>query len=135
MGAGKSVRRSLAAWVWPLIPFVLLGCTPESDSVPGRYVARYQWGTDTLDIRNDLTFSQVVEGGGAPTERTAGTWRIERRGVDTRILLAGCLYGHDEASTVRPSSKKGVCDMVVANWWGTLGIGWEKASAWKKVDE
>lgn len=110
------------------------GCSPADDAIPGRYMAIYPWGSDTLELRPDFTFSQVIEAGGA-TENATGTWELKRDGGDLRVLLHGCLYGRDSVRATLPAkSKIGVCDVVGKQRWGTLGLGWERASPWKRVD-
>ena len=131
-----AVRRAVTkAWICVFVMMALPGCAPTTDSLPGTYVARYTWGTDTLELHRDLTFKQLVQGGG-PTQVVTGTWRVEREGVDVRIILVECLYGHSVPGSTRGTTiGRGTCNLVVANWWGTIEIGGEGVAPWRRVAE
>jgi hypothetical protein len=46
---------------WMLLVFVLGGCTaPSTESLAGQYEARFDYGTETLWLRSDGTYSQKL---------------------------------------------------------------------------
>src|SRR5215207_2334264 len=70
-----------------LLPVVanLVGCVPQppplAREVPGTYRGQYGGGTETFEIRNDGSFTQVLTVGTTNLYTNSGTWRIKRKQI------------------------------------------------------
>jgi hypothetical protein len=70
-------RIQLAALL--LLPFLFTGCSVVvSDAeAPGTYTANADWGTSTIVLAKDHTFSQTVRLKSGVTKQVNGRWKID----------------------------------------------------------
>lgn len=80
----------------------------KPEEVPGRYVAKWKWGRELLDIRSDGTFEQVVIAGGRQVMRNEGTWEYyENTGHICLDDLVVCdKFGEPSSVKASPENKK-----------------------------
>lgn len=89
-----------------LMLVVLLGCsaTVSSDNVPGSYVASYSFGTATLTLHRDGTFSQRVAVNGQPPATVQGSWSFDQ--ASSRLALHGAMAPADDVCALNKDWRK-----------------------------
>ena len=115
----------LLAVVWTACTVgILSGCAfsrsvPENEW-PGTYVASYSFGTDTLVINADHSFTQTVIVGKERVQHT-GKWRAEDwRPRIVRIRFDGLLSPDDGLGNLNPDWRRSLGPAVVGVeriWW------------------
>jgi hypothetical protein len=90
------------------------GCRPARESeLPGKYVAKTDWGESTLALKNDHTSEEVMTTKEGTVEKVNGTWELK----DGRIILKPCLLINHSP----PAGKADFCDYSVEGF-GVTGV-------------
>lgn len=92
----------LKLWSIVVIQLCLLSCgEPVAiDKLYGEWMATYNWGTDTIDLRQDGTYAQVVTIT-KTGERTKNSGAWEFHADSEEVDLGGCLQPNDGFGNLR----------------------------------
>ena len=86
-----------------LLVAMATGCSTHvaADSVPGKYVATYDFGNDTLTLNRDGTFVQRVVLQDRPPVEARGSWTFDAD--RSKITLRGILSVVDGVCSLEPN--------------------------------
>jgi hypothetical protein len=81
----------IVALVVPLLLVLLTSCQVTSQSVPGHYSERFDWGEVTLDLRANGTFVEEATLKDGSQKRVEGKWTFAVRDGESTVERGPCL--------------------------------------------
>lgn len=75
----------------PVLLILLTSCQVTSQSVPGHYAERFDWGEVTLDLRENGTFVEEATLKDGTKKRVEGKWTFVVRDAQPAVERGPCL--------------------------------------------
>lgn len=93
----RSFHKTRVLWIALLLVFTNCSRSVPSDQIPGSYKANYPFGSATLEIRTNGTFTQTVSITKEQTSEAHGSWEFD--GQRSKLTLRGAMavvdgFGH-----------------------------------------
>jgi len=125
VAAAVNSKTMLRGIIFFLAMSTMIGCSKSVpyEKVPGTYVASYPFGTETLTLNSDGSFTQRVEIKGEPPLMGSGTWKFDSKESYVRLNdFLSVVDGFGHLKSDWRTTKPGLAALPVGRMWFKVNI-------------